>query len=73
MATGVSYLKGGVSYTPTARKEVIISAGSMQSPKLLELSGIGDYRFLNKYGIECLVNNPNVGENFQNHLMLPLG
>ena len=73
VATGVSYLKDGISYAATARKEVIVSAGSMQSSKLLELSGIGGYRLLKKYDIECLVDNPNVGENFQNHLILPLG
>lgn len=72
-ATGVSYVKNNSYYTVLARKEVILSAGAMQSPKLLELSGIGDYDRLNSFGIACRVNNSNVGENFQNHLMLPLG
>lgn len=72
-ANGVSYIKGNATYTVKAKKEVILSAGSMQSSKLLELSGIGDCHLLQSFGIGCLVNNTMVGENFQNHLMLPLG
>lgn len=72
-ATGVSYRKDNSTYTARARKEVVLSAGSMQSSKLLELSGVGDCDLLSNLGIECRVNNTNVGENFQNHLMLPLG
>lgn len=72
-AIGVSYIKDNEIYTVKAGKEVVLSASSMQSSKLLELSGIGDCHLLNSFGIDCLVNNTNVGENFQNHLMLPLG
>lgn len=72
-ATGISYLRGNNTFTVRATKDVILSAGSMQSSKLLELSGIGDCGLLASLGIKCLVNNTNVGENFQNHLMLPLG
>lgn len=72
-ATGVSYRKANSTYTVKAKKEVVLSAGSMQSSKLLELSGVGDCSLLQSFGIECRVNNTNVGENFQNHLMLPLG
>lgn len=72
-ATGISYLRGNKTYTVWAKKEVVLSAGSMQSSKLLELSGIGDCGLLASLGIKCRVNNTNVGENFQNHLMLPLG
>ncbi|KAK2598488.1 hypothetical protein N8I77_011901 [Diaporthe amygdali] len=72
-AFGVEYLKDNSTYTVQASEEVILSAGSMQSSKLLELSGIGDCDLLSTFGIDCLVNNTNVGENFQNHLMLPLG
>lgn len=52
-----------------ARKEVILAAGAFQSPKLLELSGIGDSNLLKSYGIPVIINNPNVGENLQDHLM----
>lgn len=72
-AVGVSYVKDNTTNTAQASAEVILSAGSMQSSKLLELSGVGDCDLLSTFGIECLVNNTNVGENFQNHLMLPLG
>lgn len=72
-AAGVSYTKDNSTHTARARQEVILSAGSMQSSKLLELSGVGDCGLLRSFGIACRVDNPNVGENFQNHLMLPLG
>ncbi|KAI5924608.1 GMC oxidoreductase [Camillea tinctor] len=54
--------------TVLATKEVIISAGVFQSPKILELSGIGDPRILTEYGIEPVKNLP-VGENLQDHLI----
>lgn len=72
-AVGVEYVKDNATDTARASSEVILSAGSMQSSKLLELSGVGDCDLLGTFGIECHVNNTNVGENFQNHLMLPLG
>ncbi|POS76701.1 choline dehydrogenase [Diaporthe helianthi] len=72
-AVGVEYVKSNFTHTAQASAEVILSAGSMQSSKLLELSGVGDCGLLSSFGIECLVNNTNVGDNFQNHLMLPLG
>lgn len=55
-----------------ARKEIIVSAGAINSPRLLELSGIGNAELLQPFGIDVLVNNPNVGENLQNHPMCSL-
>ncbi|KAK9417645.1 putative short-chain dehydrogenase protein [Seiridium unicorne] len=55
-----------------ARKEVIISAGSLQSPGLLELSGIGQKEVLDVAGIEQLIDLPSVGENLQDHLQVQL-
>lgn len=52
-----------------ARREVILAAGAFQTPKLLELSGIGDRSLLQGLGITCVVDNPGVGENLQDHLM----
>lgn len=52
-----------------ARTEVVLAAGAFQSPKLLELSGIGDPGLLESHGIPVIINNPNVGENLQDHLM----
>lgn len=54
----------------TAEKEIILSAGSLQSPALLELSGIGDPAILADGGIECLANLPGVGENLQDHIRI---
>lgn len=48
--------------------EVILSAGSVQSPQLLELSGVGNPEVLKVAGIETKVANPNVGENLQEHM-----
>jgi choline dehydrogenase-like flavoprotein len=70
VAEGVQYIKGGVVGKAHARKDVIISAGTLNSPKLLELSGIGNPELLKTHGIDVIVDNPNVGENLQNHLML---
>ncbi|GAB1318436.1 hypothetical protein MFIFM68171_08646 [Madurella fahalii] len=72
-ATGISYEKSGADYIAWAGREVIISAGALESPKLLQLSGIGSRKLLETVGIESLEDNPNVGENYQNHVMLPLG
>ncbi|MCJ1311400.1 hypothetical protein MMC25_005071 [Agyrium rufum] len=68
-AYGVEVLVGGRPRTIKAQKEVILAAGVFQTPKLLELSGIGGKEFLSKHGIEVVIENPNVGENLQDHLM----
>lgn len=52
-----------------AAREVILAAGAFQTPKLLELSGIGDAKILKEYGIACVSDLPLVGENLQDHLM----
>ena len=73
-ATGVSFSVGGKEYTVSAVDEVILSAGTIQSPQILELSGIGDPQILQEVGIEVVLENRNVGENLQvcihPHLML---
>jgi len=53
--------------TVSCRGEIILSAGAVESPKLLELSGIGDAGRLNALGITPLVNSPLVGENLREH------
>lgn len=80
VATGVQYLEGQSLYgadprsvnasagTPgsvTARKEVILSAGTFNTPQLLKLSGIGPQAELQKWNIPVLVNSPGVGTNMQ--------
>lgn len=69
VAKGVRYLsKDGMSQEVHARKEVIISAGAINSPRLLELSGVGKADLLKKLGVDVVVDNPHVGENLQNHV-----
>ncbi len=67
-AVGVEYEKNGVSREVRAGREVIVSCGSVCSPKLLELSGIGDPALLGGLGVPVVSANLNVGENLQDHL-----
>ena len=67
-ATGVQYTVGGKrTETATANKDVILSAGAVQSPQLLELSGIGQPELLRSHGIEVVHDLPGVGENYRDH------
>ncbi|KAK6443082.1 hypothetical protein LTR95_000599 [Oleoguttula sp. CCFEE 5521] len=66
-ATGVLLPSGQIF---TAKKEVILTAGSIQSPQLLELSGIGNKTILAAAGINSVVDLPSVGENLQDHLRI---
>ena len=72
-ATGVQYQHGSQAKTATARKEVILAAGASQSPKLLELSGVGRRDILERYDIPVIVDLPHVGENLQDHLICEIG
>ncbi|CAG8974183.1 hypothetical protein HYALB_00007346 [Hymenoscyphus albidus] len=73
-ATGVQYtLSDGSTVEVTASREVILAAGALQSPKILELSGIGGSELLKSLDIPVLINNPNVGENLQDHLISGVG
>jgi choline dehydrogenase-like flavoprotein len=71
VAQGVKFSHGGADYVVNVSREVILAAGSIQSPQLLELSGIGDSNILQVAGIDVKVHNPNVGENLQDHLSKP--
>lgn len=55
-----------------ARKEVVLSAGAIDTPKLLKLSGVGDRSELEKHNIEVVHHAPAVGQNLQDHAMLPM-
>ncbi|VVD99980.1 choline dehydrogenase [Pandoraea pneumonica] len=68
--TGVSYRGGNDDYTALARAEVILAAGAVNSPHLLEVSGIGDGERLRGFGIDVVSDLPGVGENLQDHLQL---
>ncbi|KZL75639.1 gmc oxidoreductase [Colletotrichum incanum] len=66
--TGVQIItKDGQERTVSAKIEVVLSAGSLQTPQLLELSGIGGKDLLESHGIPVVIDNPNVGENVQDH------
>lgn len=68
-AYGVMFVRNGVRQIVLARREVILSAGAINSPQLLMLSGIGPKEHLSKFGIETL-KNLKVGENLQDHVGL---
>jgi choline dehydrogenase-like flavoprotein len=69
-ATGVVFERGGHRYYAGAKGEVVLSAGAVASPKLLELSGIGDALRLRDRGIAVTRHAPGVGENLQDHLQI---
>ncbi|WP_313807669.1 GMC family oxidoreductase [Sphingobium sp.] len=66
-AVGIEYWKDNERRQIRARREVILSGGAINSPQLLELSGIGDAERLKALGIATLVHSPQVGENLQDH------
>lgn len=71
-AVGVEYVRGGARHTVRARREVILCAGSLQSPQILQLSGIGPAALLREHGIGVVVDSPEVGENLQDHYQMRL-
>lgn len=71
VAKGVRFVHDGNEHVIETEHEVIICAGSVQSPQLLELSGIGNSEVLKAAGIDLKVSNPSVGENLQEHMSKP--
>lgn len=69
-ARGVQYRKGGLVHTARARAGVVLCAGAIQSPQLLQLSGIGPAALLQRHGIAPLLDLPAVGANLQDHLAM---
>ncbi|KAJ4501807.1 hypothetical protein C8R41DRAFT_913089 [Lentinula lateritia] len=67
VATGVEFVVDGITYNANATTEVVLSAGTIQTPQLLELSGIGNPTILEQYGIPLIISNSDVGENYQDH------
>jgi len=67
-ATGVEYEAGGRLFVATARREVILSAGAVNSPQILQLSGVGPGALLQRFGVEIVLDNRNVGGHLQDHL-----
>jgi choline dehydrogenase len=69
-ATGVRFIQNGAQQSVTAAREVLLSAGALQSPQMLQLSGIGPAALLAEHGIRTIADLPGVGENLQDHLAL---
>ncbi|MEM8752674.1 MAG: choline dehydrogenase [Pseudomonadota bacterium] len=67
-ATGVEIERGGRVETIRARREVVLAASSINSPKLLMLSGVGPAAHLAEHGIDAVADRPGVGANLQDHL-----
>lgn len=67
-ATGIEYQTGNKSAFAKVEKEVILTAGVVNSPQLLMLSGIGDGDELERHGIPVVHHSPNVGKNVQDHV-----
>lgn len=66
-ATGVEWIVNGQKHSARAEREVILAAGALQSPQLLQLSGIGPAALLREHGIKVAADSPDVGENLQDH------
>jgi choline dehydrogenase len=74
-ATGVEYRVNGQAHTVTATREVLVTAGAIQTPKLLMLSGIGPADHISSMGITVVHALPGVGQNLQDHPLIigPIG
>lgn len=70
ICTGVEFTGGGKEWFAEANRETLLTAGSVGSPQILQLSGIGPAPLLDQYGITPVVNLPGVGENLQDHLQI---
>lgn len=71
-AVAVNFSRWNITHTVYAKKEIIVSAGSINSPQLLMLSGIGPARHLAQHGIPVLVDLPGVGQNLMDHIYSPV-
>lgn len=69
-AIGVEFIRYGVKQTVYAKREVILSAGAINSPHLLMLSGVGPRDNLEKVGVPVLHDSPGVGRNLQDHIAI---
>lgn len=67
--TGLSFIKNGKTHNIEARERVVLSAGAINTPKILMLSGIGAADELAEHGIKSTVDLPGVGKNFQDHIL----
>ncbi len=68
-AAGVEFVQNGVKRVAKARAEVILASGAVNSPQLLQLSGVGAGELLRQHGIAVVADVPGVGENLQDHYL----
>jgi choline dehydrogenase-like flavoprotein len=66
-AVGVNFTHQSKAHTVNVKREVVVSCGAIQTPQILELSGIGDPEVLKAAGVECKIQNKGVGNNLQDH------
>src|SRR5262249_61589489 len=66
-AVGIEYERDGLRQEARARREVLLCGGAINSPQLLELSGVGDGRMLQGFGIKVVVDSPAVGGGVEGH------
>lgn len=71
-ATGIRYVQRGEVHEVRAHREVILTAGALQSPQLLQVSGVGPASLLREFGIPVVADRAGVGENLQDHLQVRL-
>ena len=69
-AVGIEFTQGGVRRVAKAKREVILAGGAVNSPQLLQLSGVGPADLLREHGIEVVADLPGVGENLQDHYVI---
>lgn len=67
-ATGIRYERGGTVHEAAARREVVLSLGALQTPQLMQVSGLGPRDLLQGHGIDILQDLPGVGENLIDHV-----
>src|SRR5215471_16439304 len=70
-AAEVEFLRGGRSHRIAARREIVLSLGAINTPKLLMQSGVGDESELNHAGIDVVQDLPGVGRNLRDHVIVP--
>jgi choline dehydrogenase len=68
-AAGVEYLTDGTlaAHNISCSREIILAAGAVHTPQILEMSGIGDLNVLSQFNVPAVINLPGVGNNFQDH------
>ena len=71
-ANGIRYVQRGETHEVRAHREVILTAGALQSPQLLQVSGIGPASLLREFGVPVVADRAGVGENLQDHLQVRL-